>query len=197
MTKDKTIIVRNNKNEASADLTPFDLAKHLAAHEQKVLIIAPTTCSEEPPKGVRTLQEILLAGDTIGEEDILAYQDDLFFPVYYVPSRSSTNPLIFSQEMILNSLSTIQDSYDIIFIDGFPMILPTDTVIPLSKKLALRSAQNANRGRPKAGAVRQETRQLNINCRSELVDSIDRLSLETGRTKKEIVEKALEHFILK
>ena len=55
----------------------------------------------------------------------------------------------------------------------------------------LRDAQNANRGHPRKGEWRHPLKQINVKCRAELSDRFTALSLQTGKTKRTLLEEAL------
>ena len=63
------------------------------------------------------------------------------------------------------------------------------------QRVRLRAAQNANRGHPRKGERRHPLKQINVNCRAELSDRFTALSLQTGKTKRTLLEEALSGLI--
>lgn len=58
-------------------------------------------------------------------------------------------------------------------------------------KIKLRLAQNANRGRPKADAVKVKLKQLNVSCAINYCQNFEKISLKIGKTKRTLMEEAL------
>lgn len=68
---------------------------------------------------------------------------------------------------------------------------------PEEQRKRLRDAQNVNRGHPRKGETREVLRQINVSCLEKISEQFTNLSLETGKTKRTLLEEALRNLIRK
>lgn len=92
-----------------------------------------------------------------------------------------------------------QDIDDVIGIKDISptSILPTTSSPTAEQKIALRKAQNVNRGHPRKGEYREPLKQLNISCRTSVYSELDSLSLRIGKTKRELLEDGITYLLRK
>ena len=80
-------------------------------------------------------------------------------------------------------------------------VIPSGTNdTPLSQeeqRIRLRRAQNVNRGHPRKGETRDVLKQINVSCLENISEQFTNLSLETGKTKRALLEEALRNLIRK
>ena len=81
-----------------------------------------------------------------------------------------------------------------------PVIPSSTNDTPLSQeeqRIRLRRAQNVNRGHPRKGETRDVLKQINVSCLENISEQFTNLSLETGKTKRALLEEALRNLIRK
>ena len=81
-----------------------------------------------------------------------------------------------------------------------PVIPSSTNDTPLSQeeqRIRLRRAQNVNRGHPRKGETRDVLKQINVSCLENISEQFTNLSLETGKTKRVLLEEALRNLIRK
>ena len=98
-------------------------------------------------------------------------------------------------------MSNYQDVEDINNILGIDMpqdetdILPPPS--PEEQRKRLRNAQNINRGHPRKGEKRESLKQINVSCLENISEQFTDLSLKTGKTKRTLLEEAINNLIRK
>lgn len=98
-------------------------------------------------------------------------------------------------------MSNYQSEEDINSILGIDTAKDVTTTLPPpspeEQRKRLRDAQNVNRGHPRKGETREVLRQINVSCLEKISEQFTNLSLETGKTKRTLLEEALRNLIRK
>lgn len=96
-----------------------------------------------------------------------------------------------------NTLSD-EDICDLLGLDTSTDGIEPETPTSLEEqRKRLRSAQNANRGHPRKGEKREELKQINVSCFLSFSEQFTNISLRTGKTKRTLMEEAINHLIKK
>ena len=84
------------------------------------------------------------------------------------------------QESDINSILGVPDNK-----------IPAPELSLEEKREKLKLARNANRGHPRKGESRPRLRQLNTRCSDSIVGELDKISLNSGKTKRALLEEAI------